>query len=208
MQIKSFPQTIFITGTDTGVGKTFICAVLAKGLKATYYKPIQAGFPTDTDFIKKNTLLPAHNFLSETYLLQMPASPHLAAKKEKKSIKLSDFELPSKISTLHLIIEGCGGLLVPINEKHFVIDIIKKFSVPTILVARSSLGTINHTLMSLFQLKAFSIPILGVVLNGPKNEENKFAIQKYGKTHILAQIEPQKNLSPDILQKLYEENFL
>lgn len=201
------PNFFFITGTDTGVGKTFVSTILVTGLKASYYKPIQAGFPTDTDFVKKYSLLPEKNFLKETHLFKLAASPHLSSKNENKTILLSDFILPSKINTSHLIVEGCGGLLVPINEKEFIIDLIKKFSIPTILVARSTLGTINHTLMSLNQLRSYSIPILGVVLNGPKNKENKIAIQNYGKVSIIAEIDTQKNIDKINFQKLFKENF-
>ena len=98
----SFPKTFFITGTDTGVGKTFISTILAIGLNASYYKPIQAGFPTDKDFVKKYSSLPDFHFFKETHLLKMAASPHLASQKENKQIRLSDFELPKKINTSHL----------------------------------------------------------------------------------------------------------
>lgn len=206
MKIK-FPKSFFITGTDTGIGKTFISTILTKGLRASYYKPIQAGLPTDTDFVRKYSELSEKHFLKETYLLKMPASPHLAAKNENVIINLNDFELPKNFESSHLIIEGCGGLLVPINNNHFVIDIIKKFSIPTLLVAKSSLGTINHTLMSLNQLRASSIPIMGVILNGSKNEENRRAIEKYGKIEVIAEIEIQKNITPSIIQRLFEENF-
>lgn len=204
----SFPKIFFVSATDTCVGKTFISTILTKGLKATYYKPIQAGMPADTDFVKKYSSLSAVHFLKETHILKMATYPHLAAKKEKISIKLSNFKLPRKITTSHLIIEGCGGLMVPINENYFIIDLIKKFSVPTLLIARSTLGTINHTLLSLAQLRDYQIPVLGVILNGPKNEGNKIAIEKFGKVSVLAEIEIQKNISPDIIQELFEKNFL
>jgi dethiobiotin synthase len=206
--MNKFPKSFFITATDTDVGKTFISAILCQGLKAAYWKPIQAGHPKDTCWIKEHTTLPTKNFIKERHIFKMPASPHLASRKENINISLDDFTIPNFSFSNHLIIEGCGGLLVPLNNNgDFVIDLIKKLDIPCLLVTRSSLGTINHTLQSLKLLRSYNIPILSVVMNGEINTENKLAIETYGKIKVIAQINKQNHINNNILQKLFEENF-
>ncbi|MDQ7031697.1 MAG: dethiobiotin synthase [Desulfonauticus sp.] len=194
-----FPAKVFITGTDTGVGKTLVSAILVKALNAYYFKPIQTGSieGTDSNYIQTLTKLPSNYFLPEVYTFKEPVSPHLAAKLEQKKIILDKITCP-----LHspLVVEGAGGLLVPINKKFFMLDIIKKFSLPVILVARSTLGTINHTLMSLKILKDNNVSILGVILNGPINKDNKEAIEFYGKIKVLTEIDYSQNLKKSFLQ--------
>ena len=200
-----FPKQLFITGTDTGVGKTVISALLTVGLKASYWKPIQSGtIPlTDTEWIKEHTKLPDERFFPEKYVLQKPLSPHLSSMLENISISLDELHLPTKGP---LIVEGAGGLMVPINEKgELIIELIKKFQLSTIVVARSALGTINHTLLTLSQLRLHQLPILGVILNGPKNRENRISIETYGQVPILGEIEPEPRFSPQVFQKLFQE---
>jgi len=174
---------IFITGTDTDIGKTLISSWLCLHSGYKYFKPIQTGNIEKTDTEKAKEL--GVSTYKEIYSYKEPLSPHLAAKLERAYINLDNISLPSE---KNLIIEGAGGVLVPINDKHLVIDLIKKFNAPVIVVARSGLGTINHALLTLESLRSRDINILGVILNGPLNAENAKAIEFYGKVKVLAQI--------------------
>lgn len=174
---------IFITGTDTDIGKTFISSWLCLHTGYKYFKPIQTGNidETDTETLKSLGV----NTYNEKFSYKERLSPHLAARLEGEYIDFDSISLPSEEN---LIIEGAGGALVPINDKYLVIDLIQKFNVPVIVVARSGLGTINHTLLTLESLRSRDINILGVILNGPLNAENAKAIEFYGKVKVLAQI--------------------
>ncbi|HIK40458.1 dethiobiotin synthase [Thermoleptolyngbya sp. M55_K2018_002] len=204
-----FPEKFFITGTDTNVGKTVVSALLTLGLNASYWKPIQSGLDpiSDTDYVRKVTGLDDSHFLPERFTLTQPLSPHAAAEIDGVQIHLSDFQLPSQLPYKPLIIEGAGGLMVPLNEEDFVIDLIRQFQLPVCLVARSTLGTINHTLLSLAQLRRMEIPILGVIVNGPKNEGNRAAIAHYGNVPILAELEPLAEVNPATLKQAFDQLF-
>ena len=190
MNINKLPSEIFVTGTDTGIGKTVVSALLTAGLSATYWKPIQSGLKeeTDTQFVKRVTGLPTDYFVQERYRLQEPLSPHASAEIDGVSISLSDFRIP-KYETEHLIVEGAGGLMVPINDETMIIDLIEYLDLPVLMVARSELGTLNHTFLSLEALRSRGVPIIGVIMNGPKNESNRKAIEKYGKVKVIGEIE-------------------
>lgn len=196
-------EAIFVTGTDTGVGKTVVSAALVLGLKGVYWKPVQSGLLpcTDTEWVQRVTGLESCHFHPEAYRLKLPQSPHLAAREEGVSISLQKIE-PPKIRPL--IVEGSGGVLVPINEKEFMIDLIEQLRMPVLVVARSTLGTINHTLLTLAQLKERQIPIAGVVLNGPKSPWNRQAIEQYGQVKVVGEIEPKEVLNRAVLQGIFE----
>jgi dethiobiotin synthetase len=200
-----FPRCFFITGTDTNVGKTVTAAMLTLGLNAAYWKPIQSGLEpiTDTDYVRQVTELDSTHFIPERYCLTQPLSPHAAAAIDGVQISLSDFELP-RISQPNLIIEGAGGVMVPLNDRHFMIDLIQHLNLPVCLVARSTLGTINHTLLSIAQLQRYDIPILGVVINGEPNPGNRDAIAQYGKVPILAELEPLSPIQPATLRAAFD----
>ena len=187
-----FPPRFVVTGTDTAVGKTTICAILMAGLSATYWKPVQSGLEelTDTEWIRRATGLPDANFVPETYRLRHPLSPHAAAALDGVHIELERFNLPIPPPSTHLIVEGAGGIMVPLNAEHTMLDLIKYLCLPVLLVARSTLGTINHTLLSLEQLQRHQVEVLGVVMNGPQNTANRNAIQHYGKVPVLAEVGP------------------
>ena len=178
---------LFITGTDTNIGKTLISAWICIHTGYCYFKPIQTGSieGTDTEFIKQISL----NTITykEAYNYKNPLSPHLASHLEGEIIDMYKIQLPS---SKNLIVEGAGGILTPLNSKNFVVDMIKYFNIPVIVVARSSLGTINHTLLTLEALRARDINPSCVIMNGKKNAENIEAIERYGKTkvHIFPQI--------------------
>jgi len=204
-----FPEKFFVTGTDTNVGKTVVSALLTLGLNAVYWKPIQSGLDpiSDTDYVRQVTGLDDSHFLPERFTLTQPLSPHAAAEIDGVKICLSDFQLPSQLPYRYLIVEGAGGLMVPLNEQDFVIDLIRQFQLPVCLVARSTLGTINHTLLSLAQLRRMEVPILGVIMNGPKNEGNRAAIAHYGKIPILAELEPLAEINPATLKQTFDQLF-
>ncbi|MEP0913465.1 dethiobiotin synthase [Leptolyngbya sp. GB1-A1] len=202
-----FPEHFFVTGTDTNVGKTVTSAMLTLGLNAAYWKPIQSGLDTitDTDYVKQVTGLNDAHFLPERFRLTEPLSPHASAAIDGLEIHLHDFELPKTIEQSHLIIEGAGGLMVPINDRHYIIDLIKYLELPVCLVSRSTLGTINHTLLSLAQLKRENIPILGVIINGKKNPGNRAAIEHYGQVPILGEVDFLEAIDPAMLKTAYNQ---
>jgi len=202
-----FPGRLFITGTDTGVGKTMISAILLAGLDGFYWKPIQSGLHegTDTEWVKEKTGLPADHFFPEAYRLTLPLSPHASALHDRVRIDLESFHIPDVPASGHLIIEGAGGVMVPLNERDLMTDLIKRLKAPVLLVARSSLGTINHTLLSLEQVRREGIEVMGVIVNGPRNRENRDAIEHYGKIRVLAEIEPVMDIDPLSLKMIFHE---
>jgi len=186
------PRRFFVTGTDTDIGKTLVCAALMIGMKAVYWKPVQSGCVdgTDTEWIKNVTGFPNSRFVPETYRLNLPLSPHAAADHDGVAIDMSEFYLPDIPSDSSLIVEGAGGVMVPLNTEYLMRDLMKQLSLPVLVVARSTLGTINHTLLTLSALRAAGIQVIGVVLNGEKNPLNRAAIEHYGKVRVVAEIEP------------------
>jgi dethiobiotin synthetase len=176
-------MNIFITGTDTNVGKTLISSWIALHAKFAYFKPIQTGLNQGSDSQQVKELSNAKIY-PEVYAYQDPVSPHLAAKIKNDTIDIEKILLPKEDN---LIIEGAGGVLVPINDKYLMVDLIKKLGAPVILIARTTLGTINHSLLSLEALRSRNIPVLGVIMNGEQNLHNSNAIELYGGAPILAE---------------------
>ena len=186
-------MSFFLTGTDTEVGKTVICAWLMVHYKCHYWKPIQSGMDSpDTKTIQKITGFDNSFFFPPVYELQQPLSPHESAKRDGIKVELANFLLPRK--EMKVIVEGAGGILVPINERYFIVDIIKKLKLPILLVARSGLGTINHTLLTVSELKKRNLPLLGIILNGKRNQSNKEAVEKYSGVSVVSELEPIKTL--------------
>ncbi|MEP6616881.1 MAG: dethiobiotin synthase [Ginsengibacter sp.] len=155
----------FITGTGTGIGKTLIAAIIAEALQADYWKPIQAGYEnrTDSEWVREmlNSKCTVH---PETYRLKFPASPHIAAGEEGVEISLQKI-CESMPDTENLVIEGAGGLMVPLNKKEFVADLIKELDATVIIVSRNCLGSINHSLLTASELKQRKIKVMGWVFN-------------------------------------------
>ena len=204
-----FPAKIFITGTDTGIGKTLVSAMLLTGLNGKYWKPVQSGLEdiTDTEWVKEKTGLDNTSFFPETYRLKLPLSPHTSAEAEGRRIELEKFVIPETMAGETLIIEGAGGIMVPLNEKDLMIDLMKKCNAPVIIVARSSLGTINHTLLSINQLRNEGIEILGIVMNGPRNSDNRDAIEHFGNVKVIAEIEDIMDINPENLERCFRKYF-
>ena len=180
---------VFVTGTDTGVGKTVVAACLARAWHAGYWKPVQTGIISgDDDTATVGTLaeLPSHVVFPPAYALQAPLSPHAAAELEGVTIAMDAITPPESAEAV--VIEGAGGLFVPLNGRDFMIDLIAKLRLPVVIVARSTLGTINHTLLSLLALRSRELPIAGVVLNGPPNAGNRVSIERFGQVRVLAEL--------------------
>lgn len=201
---KKFPEKFFVTGTDTGIGKTVISAMLMSALDATYWKPIQAGLEeeTDTEFVQRTAGIPEDRIVPERYRLKTPMSPHGAADIDGIEIHLSDFKLP-EFKTKHLVVEGAGGLWVPINWKQSVLDLIEELALPVLLVARSELGTLNHTLLSLEALRRRNIDVFGVILNGPHHQSNKETIEHFGIVPVW-EVEPLELIDQNSLRKAFD----
>ena len=202
--IKKF----FITGTDTSVGKTLFCSILMDKFLYDYWKPIQTGNKNDNDtiYIKKICKIPSNRFYKPAFSFRKSLSPHQAAKYENVSINLNNIKKP--ITNNPLIIEGIGGILVPLNNKNLIIDLIKKLKFPVIIVSRSTLGTINHTLMTIKILRQNKIKIYGVVLNGVMNKKNAQSIKHFGKVKVLAQIPFFKKISLKKIKNFTNQNPL
>ena len=202
----------FITGTDTGVGKTLFSTLLIKRYNFDYWKPIQTGTSNENDtlYIKNRTYNQKNIFHKPTYMFKRPISPHLASSYEKIPIELKRIKKPNNINPL--IIEGAGGIFVPLNKKNLIIDLIKKFQFPVIVVSKSILGTINHTLMTLEILRKNKIKVFGVVLNNIKNnkEGNDHAksIEYYGKSKVLAKIPLINNINKKKIEILSKNKFM
>ena len=179
------PRTYFISGTDTNVGKTIVSAVLATKLEAHYFKPIQCGLNKmnlkDSEIVK--SLSNKVKILNELYFLKKPLSPFVAAKQEKKKIDVNKIlQFVKNLKTKKLVIEGAGGLNVPINSNYLMSDLCQKLNKPLILVSRTKLGTINHTLMSLEVIKKKKkINLLGIIFFGKKELETMETIKFFGK---------------------------
>ena len=177
----------FITGTDTDVGKTVACAWAMTHTGARYWKPIQAGLDqTDEATIRELTGAGDERFIPTVYALPEPLSPHEAACRAGVRIDMSSFQLPDGDSPL--IVEGAGGLMVPLNDDNYIVDLIKQLELPAILVCRTTLGTINHSLLSLEALRSRDIPVAGVILSGPDLPHNRIAIETYGRVPVIAHI--------------------
>lgn len=181
-------QGFFVTGTDTDVGKTVVAAWLVARLGACYWKPVQAGTHPETDSATVLRLSGASpdRILPEAYVLSEPIAPHEAARREGIALEMAKLVPPP--CDRPLVAEGAGGLMVPLNDESFVIDLAREIDLPLILVARSTLGTINHTLLSLEAIRRRGLPLAGVVMNGPEMPHNRAAIERYGQVEVVAEI--------------------
>lgn len=193
----------FVTGTDTNIGKTVLSALLVAALDAVYWKPIQTGASegTDRETVIRLAGIPPSQTRGECYRFDPPVSPHLAAAWAGVRIDLEKIQRPEVDSGKRLVAEGAGGVMVPINEGEFMIDLMRHLGLPALVASRSTLGTINHTLLTLAQLDRAGIAVAGVVLIGPENDDNRAAIERYGSHRIVGSIPP---LDPIDRQRLCE----
>lgn len=197
---------IFVTGTDTDVGKTVFSAALAGALGASYWKPIQAGSlrATDSNIVRSLSGLPPFKIFSEAFRLTSPCSPHRAAELDQVFIDPDKLLLPDADP---LVVEGAGGLLVPITRHLQVIDLIARWRLPAILVARTALGTINHSLLSIEALASMKIPLLGVAFVGKPNSDSEKTICAFGRTKRLGRLPLLDPLNRGSLREAFAKNF-
>ena len=194
-----------ICGTDTDVGKTLISSFFVRGLKSFYWKPIQSGIETETDsqIILRLSEIKKEKILKEAYIFKRPVSPHWAAEIDEKKIDINLLKLPPTDGSL--IVETAGGVMVPITRNFLQIDQIKKWDLPVIIVCRSSLGTLNHTLLTIEALKKRNIKILGLIVNGKKHFDNPKTLQEFSKLPIIAEFPRISNVDKNNLDKLWQE---
>ncbi|MEL7221323.1 MAG: dethiobiotin synthase [Bacteroidota bacterium] len=194
----------FVTGIGTEVGKTVCSAILVKALKANYWKPVQAGDLHDTDTMKvarwtgqQPTDTAIH---SEGYRLKTPMSPHAAAAIDGVSVSVKDFTLPA--TNRPLIVEGAGGLLVPLNEEETILDLMAHLQLPAILVSRNYLGSINHTLLSIAQLQQRNIPIAGIIFNGESVPSTESIITQMSGLPVILRVPELSEVSLVTIEKM------
>lgn len=201
-------RTIIVTGTDTGIGKTVFAAALAGALGAHYWKPVQAGVEADgTDAERVACLagLPREHVLPEAYRLTTPCSPHLAAEIDGLEIDTARLDLPQVHGSL--VVEGAGGVLVPISRSETYADQFARWRAPVVLVARTVLGTINHSLLSIEALRARGIEVLGMAFVGEANEDSEVTICAMGRVPRLGRLPLLNPLTPETLRAAFTENF-
>lgn len=196
-----------VTGTDTGIGKTVFSAALADALEASYWKPIQSGLEEETDsetVAHLGRLSPAR-IMPEAYRLRTPASPHVAASID--GIRIDPELLLPPPTNCPLIIEGAGGLIVPLTERTVFADVFARWQIPVILCARTSLGTINHTLLSLEALRARSIPVFGIAFIGERLLDTESIIAELGRVRRLGRLPTVEPLDHACLRHAFQQNF-
>ncbi len=198
---------IVITGTDTGIGKTVFAATLTDALAGCYWKPVQSGLDgeTDSETVGRLGRIEARRILPEAYRLATPVSPHFSARLDGVTI------LPESLSPppvdAPLVIEGAGGLLVPLTERTVFADVFARWRVPVVLCARTGLGTINHTLLSLEALRVRSIPVLGIAFIGDEQADTENIIEQLGRVRVLGRLPRLDPLTPDALRRAFREHF-
>ena len=191
-------QTLFIAGIATDVGKTVAAAIIAEALQAYYWKPVQAGDLENSDSHKVSTLTRNVTVLPEAFRLTAPMSPHAAARLDGRTITIP--ELPEVSG--NFVVEGAGGLLVPLNNDGLlIIDLIEKWNLPTILVSRHYLGSINHTLLSIEALKQRGLPVAGILFVGAANSETETIIARSTGVSIIGRIPWLQELTPQTISE-------
>jgi dethiobiotin synthetase len=201
-------QRIVVAGTDTEIGKTVFSAGLAALLGANYWKPIQAGLEgeTDSQLVAKLGGLSADRIMPERYRLKTPASPHQAAAIDGVHITLEALDVPDT-GGRPLVIEGSGGLLVPLDDTTLYIDVFARWRLPVVLCARTALGTINHSLLSIEALRHRKLDILGIAFIGDGNPESERVICEIGRVRRLGRLPRLSPLTESTLRTAFEASF-
>ena len=194
-----------VCGTDTDVGKTLISSFFVRGLNCFYWKPIQSGIQgeTDSEYVQRVSQISPKKILKEAYVFNEPVSPHWAAEIDNVKLIKSNLNLPN--IKKNLLVETAGGLMVPLTRDFLQIDQIKIWNLPVILVCRSSLGTLNHTLLSIEALRKRNITILGLFINGKKHLDNPQTLKLFSGLPIIAEFPLIKNLSVENLDLLWKD---
>jgi len=195
-----------ITGTGTSIGKTVFAAALVGALNAHYWKPIQAGLErdTDSDIVRRLSGVPATHILPEAYRLALAASPHLSAARESVTIDMAKLQPPPDDP---LIIEGAGGVLVPLSRTLLTADLFAQWQIPVILVCTTQLGTISHSLSAIEALKARGVPIHGLVFVGDAHDDNEAIIPSLSGVPRLGRLPGLYPLEPQALAAAFARNF-
>jgi len=203
------PNRFFITGTDTNMGKTLVSALLCAALDAIYWKPIQTGTREGTDrgTVMRLAGLSRDRTIPEAYRFAPPVSPHLAARRAGMRIELKNIRMPRLAAREKLIVEGAGGALVPINDSQLMTHLMKHLRLPVLLVSRTSLGTINHTLLSIAALRAARLDLRGVIMSGAPNLENRRAIEHYGNVQVIGTLPLMKKMNRATLVQAFRKYF-
>jgi len=202
-------EDLFVTGTDTHVGKTVLSALLVAALNGTYWKPIQTGASegTDRQQVMRWAELPESRTVAECYCFDPPVSPHLAAEAAGITIEISRICRPSQIPAPPLIIEGAGGVLAPINGSEMMLDLIGKLGAPVVVASRTVLGTINHTVLTVRALRGAGVCVKGVVMIGPENQDNERAVERYGAVPVIGRIPLLDRICRSTLVQVFESSF-
>ena len=200
-------SSIVVTGTDTGIGKTVFSAALVGALDGCYWKPVQSGLEeeTDSEIVHRLSGLSADRILPERYRLKTPASPHLAAAIDGVTIDPEQLKLPEVSHPL--VAEGAGGLLVPLTRELTYIEMFERWHAPVVLCARTALGTINHTLLSIEAIRARGIDLLGVAFIGEENADSEGIIVELGRTRRLGRLPRLSSLTADTLKTAFATHF-
>jgi len=193
-------QQFVVSGTGTNIGKTVFCAGLAGMLGARYWKPVQAGLPGDSEVVAE---LAGAEIVPEAWRLQLAASPHQAAEEEGVIIDPDALNPPEG----PVVIEGAGGLMVPLTRKVLFIDVFARWKLPLILCARTALGTINHTLLSIEAVRARDIPLHGIAFIGDANLESETIITEIGRVKRLGRLPAIEPLTPGRLAGVFGKTF-
>ena len=205
MKITTKVFQFIICGTDTDVGKTLISSFFVRGLNCFYWKPIQSGIQgeTDSEYVQRVSQISPKKILKEAYVFNEPVSPHWAAEIDNVKLIKSNLNLPN--IEKNLLVETAGGLMVPLTRDFLQIDQIKIWNLPVILVCRSSLGTLNHTLLSIEALRKRNITILGLIINGKKHLDNPQTLKIFSGLPIIAEFPFMKNISVNNLDLLWKD---
>ena len=196
---------LIVCGTDTDVGKTIVSSFLVQGLKAVYWKPIQSGYEDggDSHTVQQLLNLPPERILPERYKFKAAVSPHWAAEQENQLIESQNLKIP--MIKEPLVIETAGGVMVPLTREYLQIDQLRKWMLPVLLVARTGLGTLNHTLLTIEALKKRNIPIIGIILNGPFHPDNPKTLEEISGIDIVAQLPLMEQISSEVLSMQWRE---
>ncbi len=198
---------LIVTGTDTGIGKTVFAAALAAALDGVYWKPVQAGLEEETDraaVLRLSGLAP-ERILPEAYRLKTPASPHLAAERDGIVIDPEALVLPA--TDRPLVVEGAGGLRVPLTRQMTYIDVMARWQAPVVLCARTTLGTINHSLLSIEALRTRNLPMAGIAFIGDENRESERIIAELGQVRHLGRLPHLEPLTGPALRAAFAQHF-
>jgi dethiobiotin synthetase len=200
-------RDLFVTGTDTGVGKTLLSALLVAALDRKYWKPIQTGARegTDREAVMKWAGVSADRTIPEAVVFDPPVSPHFAAELEGSQIDLLAIRRPADPD--RIVIEGAGGVYVPINDDVFMLDLMGHLNAPVVVAARTALGTINHTLLTISAIRSAGLELRGVVMIGKENAENRRAVEHFSEVPVIGTIPWLDSIDRATLCRVFEQYF-